>query len=73
MSDPTQAQRERTVTNERLKFVAQALDRSATGCVVVGLFAPLTVGGLTAQVGFAWIAAAVALHLIGLWLLGKLR
>jgi|GEM_PF-5603290 len=73
MAELPQAQRSHIVANERTKYVAQTLDRAATGCLVVGVFAPLSAGLLTGQIVSVWLGAAVALHVVGLWLLGRLR
>ena len=34
----------RNIANERAKLLAQAFDRAGTGCLVVGLLAPLAAG-----------------------------
>jgi hypothetical protein len=73
MPESAQVQRARIVANERMKYVAQSLDRAATGCLVVGVFAPLAAGLPTGIPVLIWLFVAFALHLTGLLLLGRLQ
>jgi hypothetical protein len=66
------------IDNERTKLSANALDRSSTACLAVGIFAPLA-GlfqgqmhiSLPAMVSIAgWFAAAVVLHYAARHVLG---
>jgi len=68
------------IDNERVKFVAAALDRASTGCYVIGVLGPIS-GFYQGQhipawpdfVGLAaWFVAGLALHLAGYWLIGNL-
>ena len=74
------------VVNERIKLVANALDRAGTACFTVGIATPLAgyvynVGGFGAalslrdvgQVVFGWSLAIIALHLLGRHVLSGLR
>jgi hypothetical protein len=69
----TPAQRQ-AIANERLKLFAQALDRAATGSLVVGVLGPLaSPAPFGVPASFAWLAGAVALHFGAQAALGKLR
>ena len=71
------------VHNERLKLLANALDRASTACFTIGIVTP--VAGLIYGVGpranawalagaFAiWLGAAVGLHFQARRVLGRLR
>lgn len=72
------------VENERTKLLANALDRTSTACVTVGLLAPVAavVYGASGTSlaswtfilgGIVWLFAAAALHLIARVVLGGLR
>jgi hypothetical protein len=69
-----------SIRNERVKLTASALDRASTGCLVVGIFAPLAAfpqstnsrAGLIVSV-MVWLAAAVVLHIVARRVLGRLR
>jgi hypothetical protein len=70
----------RLVENERLKFIAAALDRASTGCYVIGVLGP--VSALYAGQHFpdwfqlfglaTWFLAGLILHLTGYKLIGRL-
>jgi hypothetical protein len=68
------------IDNERTKLAANALDRSSTACLAVGIFAPLAglLHGqmhvsLPAVVSIAgWLTAAVVLHYAARHVLGGL-
>jgi hypothetical protein len=68
------------IENERVKFVAAALDRASTGCFVIGVFGPISaifLGQLPLHalqiVGLvAWFLVGSVLHLRGYMLLGDL-
>ena len=66
------------VYNERTKLLANALDRTSTACVVVGLFTPAVTGNLAlglATLGsiIIWLLAALTLHLTARFILGRLK
>ena len=71
------------VHNERVKLLANAIDRALTACLAVGSLAPVVtfVSGAQPNIGplgvaglsVSWIAAAIALHLLARRLLGTLR
>lgn len=74
------------VVNERIKLLANALDRAATACFTVGIATPLAgyaynVGGFGGTLTIAtvllavsaWFAAILVLHLVAQTLLGGLR
>ncbi len=60
---------------ERIKYLANAIDRASTSCLTVGVFAPIAAAIYSSNVavpvtGFilgasCWLSAAVALHLAG--------
>jgi hypothetical protein len=68
------------VENERLKFIAAALDRASTGCYVIGVLGPIS--ALYAGQHFpdwfqffglvAWFLAGLVSHLTGYRLIGSL-
>ncbi|MBV8401027.1 MAG: hypothetical protein JOZ17_20185 [Acetobacteraceae bacterium] len=70
------------VRNERLKLLANALDRASTACVTVGIVTPVAglVYGLIPHVSalalaaacFVWLFVAVSLHLAARRVLGRL-
>ena len=74
------------IWNERLKLLANALDRMSTACLAVGVLGP-TIGALygTATVNIGphglflfgghvlWLCAAAVLHLMAQRALGRLR
>jgi hypothetical protein len=68
------------VYNERIKFVAAALDRASTGCFVIGVLGPVSAifqGQLPIQaiqiVGLVtWFLAGSILRLRGYMLVGRL-
>jgi hypothetical protein len=70
------------VHNERTKLLAAALDRVSTACVTIGVLGPLAaylygVGSVIASgvllfSTFAWIAAAIGLHIFARRILGDL-
>lgn len=63
-----------TINNERTKLLAAALDRASTGCVVVGLLAPVAaIGELSLSGGFAWGCVAFGLHVAAQTCIGRLR
>jgi hypothetical protein len=61
-----------TIANERTKLLALALDRVSTGCVIIGVFAPLAASSLNLLGGIAWISGGAVLHLTARWVLGRL-
>jgi hypothetical protein len=72
------------VRNERLKLLANALDRASTSCVTIGFIAPMAAavyggGALGLSAGFfviagvSWILLGVGLHLLAHQVLGALR
>ena len=68
------------IDNERVKFVAAALDRASTGCFLIGVFAPIStlyqsqnLPGWTQLFGLlTWSGAGLVLHKLGYRLIGKL-
>lgn len=71
------------IRNERTKLLANALDRTSTACIAVGLISP-TVTGLSTENPLhlswvailssgAWILTAVALHFGARHVLGRLQ
>lgn len=74
------------VANERTKLLANALDRASTACVTIGIVTPAAgylynIGGFRAGTGdlvlalglAGWSVAAVALHALARFTLGRLR
>lgn len=67
------------ICNERIKLLANALDRLSTGLVVVGVLGKafdLTPGShlwITLLSPAGWILAALVLHLVARRVLGRLR
>ncbi len=73
------------IHNERTKLLANGLDRASTACIAVGVFGPAVavlydVGGASASAGslFAvasvfWLGAAVLLHFLARYVLGRLK
>ncbi|EWY41188.1 hypothetical protein N825_31535 [Skermanella stibiiresistens SB22] len=72
------------IHNERVKLIANALDRASTACVTVGVFGPAVgfpfgtspVSGSRLALAFgsvAWISAAEGLHLIARKTLGGMK
>jgi hypothetical protein len=74
------------VRNERIKLIANALDRASTACIAVGILAPIVTtlihwGETNAGpnviflmlAGLGWLSIALALHLAAQRVLGKLR
>jgi hypothetical protein len=70
------------IDNERTKLSANALDRSSTACLAVGIFAPLatllqgpaTIPALGVAMSFVgWLAAGIVLHLGARRMLGGLK
>lgn len=72
------------IENERTKLLANALDRTSTACVTVGLLAPVAavLYGATATTmeplafalgGPIWLSAAGVLHLVARRTLGRLK
>jgi hypothetical protein len=72
------------VDNEKTKLVANALDRASTGCLTVGVFAPLAalvyapIANVTpswnlAIGAFVWFFAAALLHIEARRTLGGLK
>jgi hypothetical protein len=72
------------IRNERLKLLANALDRASTACVTIGFITPLTAivyaSGVTGlSTGFfaiasaSWILLGLGLHLLAHQVLGGLR
>jgi len=66
------------IHNERTKLLANALDRTSTAAIAVGLIAPLVGNGFARNLGAAagvmiWLFAAVALHLMARHVLGALK
>ena len=64
------------VHNERIKLLANSLDRASTGCLAAGLIGPTAAIGvsLLASISTAvWLFAAFALHLSARYVLGGLR
>ncbi len=69
------------VENERTKLTAGWLDRASTVCLAVGIATPvsgLVAGsqGLSASLivtCYGWLIAAVGLHLVARWVLGRLE
>ena len=78
--------RRELVANERIKLVANALDRASNACLTVGVFGPIDASlygiGATASGAHGillilgsvrWLAAAVALHVLARRKLGELQ
>ena len=72
------------IQNERTKLLANALDRTSTACVTVGLLAPIAavIYGATGTamqlwafvlIAGIWLSAAIALHLMARIVLGGLK
>src|SRR5687768_12081512 len=74
------------VRNERWKLLANALDRASTACIAVGVFGPAVaalydLGGASAMAGGLfgvaasafWLVAAVVLHFLAQYVLGRLK
>lgn len=73
------------VRNERLKLVANALDRASTACITVGVLGPAVavlynLGGASGVAGSAlatgstlWLVGAGMLHLLAQYALGRLK
>jgi hypothetical protein len=72
------------IHNERLKLLANALDRASTACLMIGIITPVAgyLYGLSRYSGGSgfliavlcvWLVAAVGLHLAARRVLGGLR
>ena len=73
------------IRNERLKLFASALDRASTAFIAVGVFGPavavlydvggasVTAGSMFAVASGLWLVAAVLLHLVAQFALGRLK
>ena len=72
------------IRNERLKLLANALDRASTSCVTIGFISPVAGVAYATQVaglapGFFWLAGGswilfgIGLHLVAQQVLGGLR
>jgi hypothetical protein len=74
------------LANERTKLLANALDRASTACFTVGVATPLagwvyglaglreSLDALTLLIGISgWLLGALALHVLGRWVLAELR
>ncbi|WEJ57588.1 hypothetical protein [Devosia sp. FJ2-5-3] len=72
------------IENERTKLLANALDRTSTACLTVGVLAPLAavIYGASGTAlatwafvlgGVIWLLVAIALHMIARWVLGGLK
>ncbi|PXA98147.1 hypothetical protein DMC47_10190 [Nostoc sp. 3335mG] len=72
------------IENERTKLVANALDRTSTACLTVGVLAPVAavlygasgtpLSAWAFGLGSAiWLSAAVALHWVARMVLGGLK
>ncbi len=71
------------IRNERLKLLANALDRVSTACIVAGIIGPLISAtsnsapfhpsGVLVLSSLCWIGAAVVLHFAARHALGRLR
>jgi hypothetical protein len=66
-------ERERTISNERVKLLAQALDRASTAFLALGFVTPFALSGNAGLVAFAWLAGAGVLHVAAHLALGRLR
>lgn len=62
-----------TISNERVKLLAAALDRASTACIVVGIFGPFASATVATLSGTGWLLGAGCLHSIARWHLGQLR
>jgi hypothetical protein len=72
------------IDDEKIKLVANALDRASTACLAVGVIAPLAAAlyemdpngraatAVLALGALIWLAAAIALHLAARWTLNRL-
>jgi hypothetical protein len=68
------------VDNERIKYIAAALDRASTGCYVIGVLGPISalypgqhIPEWPQLVGLvAWFPAGFVLHVSGYRLIGNL-
>ena len=70
-----------SIRNERVKLTASAIDRASTGCLVVGVFAPMAATfpdvpsapplGLAVSVA-VWFAVAGVLHIAAWRVLGSI-
>ena len=73
-----------SIVDERTKLLANSLDRASTACFTLGVLGPLAAALFGIPAGFpvstpklvlgaaTWFTAAVALHLIARWVLGRL-
>ena len=73
------------IRNERLKLLANALDRASTACLAVGVFGPAVAvlysvqgaaeltGSFLALGSTLWLVGAAVLHLLAQFALGRLR
>jgi hypothetical protein len=72
------------VRNERLKLLANALDRASTACITIGFITPLAAvvyaagatglsTGFFVVAGVSWILLGLGLHLLAHQVLGGLR
>jgi len=62
------------IGNERVKLLANSLDRASTACLAVGVFGPVVSGGTINTVGSVlWLLAAGALPLGAQYVLGRLK
>lgn len=71
------------IRNERLKLTATFLNGVAVATIAAGAIAPLAAlsygipgaaaGPTVAFVGLGWLVGGIALHLVGRWLLRRLR
>ena len=69
--------------NERQKYIAGAMDRAATACLVAGFVTPQTrLSDLLLNIGddtksvivlLIWILVAVALHLLGATIVARVK
>jgi hypothetical protein len=84
--NPTpQNARKALIANERAKLFANALDRSSTACVTVGVLAPAAASlygvgqqapnsaNLIVAGTFLWLGAAIVLHIFARVILGSLK
>jgi len=66
------------IHNERIKLMANAIDRASTACIVVGLLTPLVSGTIeadwyTAASVCIWLSIALILHWAANRILGRLK
>jgi hypothetical protein len=67
------------IHNERVKLLANALDRASTACLAIGVLGQALTLPPTGQLWIslvspvAWIFAAIVLHLIARRVLGRLK